>query len=313
MRHLHLYLYLPEAPDMENQAALGSLAWLLARGQSRPALESMSQAFCQAQGIPRQMDWPIAPLTARASGLTPGQDFWLRLDPVFLDVGLRGPYLRGDLHLPPEDTHVLARLLTPLLAEPGFSLHPPGPSATDGAFHVRCPAPPDLQTTPLDQVTGRLPMAFLPRGKDAPLWARLLHEMQMLLHDHPLNLRRQDQGQAPVNSFWLWGGGLLPPPCHGLDRVWGRHPLLQQMARGTGVAVADCPPHAAEALQAPGQSGLVLLASTNAAPATWERDWFRPLARALRLGRLATLNLGIIGSPLPAGRLTPWAMWRFRA
>jgi hypothetical protein len=32
----------------------------------------------------------------------------------------------------------------------------------------------------------------------------------MALHDHEVNCRRAEEGKQPVNSLWLWGGGLAP-------------------------------------------------------------------------------------------------------
>ena len=38
-------------------------------------------------------------------------------------------------------------------------------------------------------------------------WYRLLNEIQMFLHQHPVNQRRVAQGMLPINSLWCWGGG----------------------------------------------------------------------------------------------------------
>ena len=32
----------------------------------------------------------------------------------------------------------------------------------------------------------------------------------MTLHEQPVNAERVGRGQAPVNSFWIWGGGFAP-------------------------------------------------------------------------------------------------------
>lgn len=37
-------------------------------------------------------------------------------------------------------------------------------------------------------------------------WRRLLNEIQMVWHEHPINLARAERGEAPVNSLWLFGG-----------------------------------------------------------------------------------------------------------
>jgi len=54
------------------------------------------------------------------------------------------------------------------------------------------------------------PDAFLPSGDDTAMHRNLLGEIEMTLHEHPVNLEREANGQWPVNSLWLWGGGRAP-------------------------------------------------------------------------------------------------------
>lgn len=45
---------------------------------------------------------------------------------------------------------------------------------------------------------------------------RLINELQMTWHDHPVNLERQAHGLAAVNSLWVFGGahsGQISPPA----------------------------------------------------------------------------------------------------
>ncbi|PHY06545.1 MAG: hypothetical protein CK528_08710 [Alcaligenaceae bacterium] len=37
-------------------------------------------------------------------------------------------------------------------------------------------------------------------------WRRLLNEIQMVWHEHPVNLARAERGEVPINSLWLFGG-----------------------------------------------------------------------------------------------------------
>ncbi len=41
-------------------------------------------------------------------------------------------------------------------------------------------------------------------------------ELQMLLHEHPVNLEREESGLAPLNAVWFWGGSSreIPTPSH---------------------------------------------------------------------------------------------------
>jgi hypothetical protein len=39
-------------------------------------------------------------------------------------------------------------------------------------------------------------------------WRRLLNEIQMVWHEHPVNIARAERGEMPINSLWLFGGAL---------------------------------------------------------------------------------------------------------
>jgi len=68
----------------------------------------------------------------------------------------------------------------------------------------------DCETTePVDAV-GKNLRGYLPQGRDAAGLNRLLTELQMILHEHPVNVLRRERGQIAVNALWPWGFG---PPC----------------------------------------------------------------------------------------------------
>jgi len=52
----------------------------------------------------------------------------------------------------------------------------------------------------LDRVVNRSVTPWMPQ---APILRRLLNEIQMTLHNHPLNLAREARGQLAVNSVWV--------------------------------------------------------------------------------------------------------------
>jgi len=59
-------------------------------------------------------------------------------------------------------------------------------------------------------VDNREPDDFLPSGEDTAEYRNLSSEIEMALHEHEVNLNRAANGQLPVNSLWLWGGGTAP-------------------------------------------------------------------------------------------------------
>ncbi len=92
------------------------------------------------------------------------------------------------------------------------------------------------------------PAEYLPSGDDTALHRNILSEIEMSLHEHPVNAEREQRGRQPVNSLWLWGGGIAPeqitrpqPPLFSDDAL-----LTGYWYSGTGVAeewpgnIADC-------------------------------------------------------------------------
>ena len=65
------------------------------------------------------------------------------------------------------------------------------------------------------ELAGQQLDANLPRGPQAARWHALLNEIQMALHDHPVNLEREQKGEPAVNSVWFWGAGRLPGAARG--------------------------------------------------------------------------------------------------
>lgn len=68
----------------------------------------------------------------------------------------------------------------------------------------------------------RLPNEYMPFGSDADGFRRIVSEIEMALHEHPVNIAREATGRFPVNSLWLWGGGLPSTP----ERVEPALPVL---------------------------------------------------------------------------------------
>lgn len=66
-----------------------------------------------------------------------------------------------------------------------------------------------LASFPPAFLANRNASAYMPAGEDSGQWRRLMTEIQMLLHTHPVNERREQQGKLPVNSLWFWGGAAL--------------------------------------------------------------------------------------------------------
>ena len=65
-------------------------------------------------------------------------------------------------------------------------------------------------SVPAYVVDQRKPGEYLPTGEHTVSHRNILSEIEMTLHEHEVNERRISEGKQPVNSLWLWGGGMAP-------------------------------------------------------------------------------------------------------
>jgi hypothetical protein len=80
-----------------------------------------------------------------------------------------------------------------------------------GSFgYVRATQPIVTAAIPPALVDGRNPDQSLPSSDTAADILKLISEIEMTLHGHPVNAERMACGQPPVNSLWIWGGGYAP-------------------------------------------------------------------------------------------------------
>ena len=165
-------------------------------------------------------DWPVAAVTAlvdcEASIGRAGP--WLRADPVHLrpDIADLVLFDAVDAGVSSEEARALAETVNEALRPGGPLVH----AAHPHRWYVALEAPARMATTPLSLAAGAGISAAMPRGPDAPRWRRWMNEVQMALHECPVNLERERRGAAPINSVWLWGGGSLPPTS-GASASWG--------------------------------------------------------------------------------------------
>ena len=186
-----------------------------------------------------------------------------------------------------------------------------------------------FDVSPLSAVAGRSIERLLPETAQAKALRKLLNEVQMLLHAHATNQQREDDGRLPINSLWLWGGGMLPPRLEtDFDGVWSSNPLALGLARAAGIPTHPVPvdvsvffEHAAadthhfivlEDLLGPVQyenSDAYRQALTGL-----ESHWFAPLRAALANGKISQLRIeastAYAALTWDSKRSDQWKLWR---
>lgn len=94
--------------------------------------------------------------------------------------------------------------------------------------YLTADAPLATSTHPTDAVHLRVPTDYLPGGAERASHRRLLSEIEMALHEHPVNAEREADGRPAINSLWIWGGGYAPQPVAGaLPPLYANDPLLR--------------------------------------------------------------------------------------
>lgn len=280
--------------DMVFDLQLPALSWLLGKGTlSKHSVESSQAWLANCLGLPAL---PTAALRAQAIGL-PTHDRWLCLDPIHLRVERTQLIVQDplDLALTAAEAEALYRDIQPLMAELG-TLHIAAPHAWLLQLH----APSDIRTTALPDAIGLVGDTLMPQAENVRVWRRLLTEVQMTLHNHPINAQRSARGQATINSVWPWGEGqLLSATTARWQNIQANGLLWEGLAQQLQAQHAPAPsgfalPNsttfvALDDLTAPTQSRDAV--RWRDALQSLERTWFAPIQAQLQSGALQAFTL----------------------
>ncbi|MCX7627703.1 MAG: hypothetical protein N2Z69_04735 [Methylophilaceae bacterium] len=216
---------LPRQPALEKMLAISSAF--------RETVVDAETWLCQSFGVDVSQGAPVAPYTALADGLDAGECHCLRVDPVCLQVRHEGVVLDGIVAgLAQEEADALVGALNRHFGADGPRFLAPHPRR----WYMLLEDMPRLQAMSPARVEGKDVTFMLPRGEEVGWWRRWLNEVQMVLHEHPVNVERERRNLAPVNSVWPWGGGVLQRPLVApYVEVWAADPLACGLALAAGV------------------------------------------------------------------------------
>jgi len=296
---------------------LPAAEWLVARGHPEattvPAWREwlLAGAGLGADVLER---FPAGPCCRAVHAGMRSAGTWACAEPVHLLTALDHLQLAAPVPVPLDaaESAALLATLNGHLAGSGFVLH-----ASSGGGWL-CSCPPDLHfgaTEPSDALGQNL-RDVLPTGRDAVRVRAVVNELQMLLHEHPVNDRRAARGQPTVNSVWLWGlgataeprgvaPGLLLTDDDWLTGLWRLHGgglrTVEEFARvlsdEEGVVRIALAPSVAEGGEV---EALRQMERTVLAPA-------RAALAAARVGSIA-LHVGSTALEVPAN--ARWTFWR---
>lgn len=171
-----------------------------------------------------------------------GSQYWVRADPVVMYADISRVHLLGisGYELTEQQTDALLHDLQTLLNDEGLALsrgaypnaHEHWYIGSDAEMPTAFSSPITALGQPLEDYLGPAQSSA-----DNAMWRRLQSESQMLLHQHPVNIEREQQGLPALSSLWFWGTGRLPSKKPALlpDAVWASRTELAGWSRWAGV------------------------------------------------------------------------------
>ncbi|MCU0812614.1 MAG: hypothetical protein MUE59_16600 [Thiobacillaceae bacterium] len=334
---MHLTLVVPELiwPEPDDHDSLDGLpcpglGTLIARSQlSRRPPQSMEATLCDAFGVAENPAYAAFRVLGESYGPATAKACWLCADPVHLRLHQERLILAdgGSLGIALAEAHAIVAELNRHFADLG-TFH----AAAADRWYLQLVGDTDLgrfDVLPLSAVAGRRVGQQLPETPEARWLRQLLNEAQMILHQHPANERREDEGRSTINSLWLWGAGELPSGATGgFHAVWSDNVLARGLGRAFGVPVHAIPGDAGTLLaQGTRGSRQLLVLDSLQSPVQYEdadayraglldleARWFAPLQKALAGGKIQRLRL--IASTAYAAltwdsdRRAQWQLWR---
>ncbi len=155
-----------------------------------------------------------------------------------------------------------------------------------GYGYIRSQQPMVTASVPAIVLDRQNPDESLPPADTAADTLRLISEIEMALHEQPVNSERQSRGQPPVNSLWIWGGGYAPEQSSvRVPTLYADDPLFRGYWHSVSGTVMAWPGTIASCLDA-GEGGFVAAVPANARDSVVLHSDLSALRDALRSGRL---------------------------
>jgi hypothetical protein len=156
--------------------------------------------------------------------------YWLRGDPVTMWADMAKVFMtsHGFADLNTYERNEIEICIRTVLLDEGVDFHSDHPER----WCIALNEPLKFDFTPLDEALGMDVADALPQHPEARFWRRILNEIQVALHNCPVNIRRRQSGKQEINSVWFWGGGFIPEaaPHNLIDAVYSNHPVTCGLA-----------------------------------------------------------------------------------
>jgi hypothetical protein len=289
-------------------ARLGARGSIRALPPSRADLRVWQIALLDALGVHDHAAHPSAAVTRTGDAAERARGFWMHLQPMHFIAGLdrlTAAMLHGASSVMRAELAELEPTIAAHLRTVGMELV----TTSQGDWLAHSARTLDVQTLPPETATASPLEQAMPRGSDAPSLRRLMTELQMLLHEHSVNVERQRRGLPEINAVWFHGAGEIRElQRYALPQAFGDHLYLRGIYRLNDSDVTSAPPDA-QALLARLNSRAVAVVAADDVDAL-EAAWIAPLARALAIGAIARLQIVIDSWSITIARHALLKFWR---
>ncbi len=151
-----------------------------------------------------------SPLEAASMGVELGpDDIAFRLNMVTLGLAGGDMYMQDFSagHISTAEAAELIRSLQEELGDDEFQFYP---GVSYRHLMVWRGGRDDFEVAPPHDLTGKSIRNHVPRAAATMPLMQITNSAQLLFKRHPVNLKRENAGQLPANSIWLWGQGRRP-------------------------------------------------------------------------------------------------------
>jgi hypothetical protein len=324
----------PVRRQWQQQLSLPRLAQLeqwLARGEHSRIEAGWQQWLLEVFGAARHAGHSWAQVAAAAVPAASAADTgrhpagaWLAT-PVHLVAGLDTVRVHpaGLLTLTREEQFELARDFATVFQGAGWTLH----ATLQRELLLQSDRSLQARSSDPARWLGSDPAQGMVAGADAGALRRLGAELEMWLHEHPVNRARLARALLPVSALWLWGG-TAPAPALAPARspaaagarataltVYGADLFLAGLCAAAGARSQQLVlpwPAAHQAAGAPGDvivHGQLGPAPDTASLQALEQQLIAPLVAQLRRGDWESLTL-LVGDRAVLLRRHGWRVWQ---
>jgi hypothetical protein len=271
-------------------------------------LETWQRGLVASLGL-GELGYPSAPLAALSAGHEQLAD-WLHAEPVHLLAGMNEVSLvplQPAFRLTHEEREALTPALQSHLAVEGFQLR-----RSSNGWLVGTQEMLKVQTVCVDYAMRHEWSVVLPQGDHAGRLRRLMTEMQMLLHEHPINEARAARGIPVVNSVWLWGNGVIrvQPVQSSVPSCFGSDEYLMGICKVNAWPKPVTEHSADDLIEKLRSSDRVVGVLNDLTLSDLESRWLKPILSALEQRKFAQLQIVLDEWRLTINRWQLKKFWR---